>query len=76
MSSVMKMKKRVDVPPNNNSRRILEEDAKCDNDEKGVDGRPPKAGGRLVILKKAIVRQSQRCFNPLTDSRQNNFFSR
>ena len=27
--------------------------------------------GRLVILKKAIVRQSQRCFKPLTDGWQN-----
>ena len=31
---------------------ILEEYVKCDNDERRVDGRPPKAGGRLVILKK------------------------
>ena len=42
----------VDAPPNNNSRIILEEYVKCDNDERRVDGRPPKAGGRLVILKK------------------------
>ena len=32
---------------------ILEEYVKCDNDERRVDGRPPKAGGRLVILKKS-----------------------
>ena len=44
--------------------------------KKRVDG-PPRARRRLVILKKkAIVRQSQRCFNPLTDGWQNKNNSR
>ena len=60
MSSVIKLKNKVDIPSNDNSRtkftkflEFLEGDVKWDKDEEGgLMDHPGQADGRLVILKK------------------------